>query len=131
MPMASFHQATAAWRQALFACESPEEPGVRYCRDLALHFLLRAVKSGPASADLLHPALSALAAYDAETKSELAKTLGAYVSTGCSQVECARRLHVHLNTLKYRLKRICGITGLDFKDQDELFYLQLSIALQQ
>ena len=30
MPMASFHQAPAAWRQGLFACESSEEPGVRW-----------------------------------------------------------------------------------------------------
>lgn len=131
MPIASIQQAPAAWRQALFASESSGEPDVRYCRDLALPFLLRAVKSEPASADLLHPALSTLAAYDTETKSELAKTLCAYVSAGCNQVECARQLHVHLNTLKYRLKRICEITGLDFKDQDELFYLQLSIALQE
>ena len=131
MPIASIQQAPAAWRQALFACVSSEEPGVRYCRDLALPFLLRAVKSEPASADLLHPALSTLAAYDAETKSELAKTLSTYVSTGCNQVECAHRLHVHLNTLKYRLKRISEITGVDFKNQDELFYLQLSIALDR
>ena len=131
MPIPSVHQAPAAWRQALFASESSAEPGVRYCRDLALPFLLRVVKSEPTSSDLLHPALSTLTAYDAESKSELAKTLGTYASTGCNQVECARQLHVHLNTLKYRLKRICEITGLDFKDQDELFYLRLSIALQQ
>lgn len=131
MPVASIHQAPAAWRQALFASESSEEPGVRYCRDLALPFLLRVLKNEPASADLLHPALSALATYDAESGSELATTLEAYVSLGCNQMECARQLHVHLNTLKYRLKRICEITGLDFKNQDELFYLQLSIALQE
>ncbi len=130
MSMASIRQAPAAWRQALFASESSDEPGVRFCRDLALPFLLRVLRNEPASADLLHPALSTLAAYDAETKSALVETLCAYVSTGCNQVECARRLHVHLNTLKYRLKRIYEMTGLDFKDQDDLFYLRLSIALQ-
>ena len=59
------------------------------------------------------------------------ETLAAYVASGCNQTECARTLHVHINTLKYRLKRICEITGLDFKDQDDLFYLRLSIALRE
>ena len=35
-------------------------------------------------------------------------------------------MHIHLNTLKYRLQRICEITGADLKDQEEVFYLQLS-----
>ena len=129
MPMASIRQASTAWRQALFACESSEEPGVRYCRDLALPFLLRVLKSEPASADLLHPALSTLAAYDAETHSDLLETLKAYAALGCNQTECARKLHVHINTLKYRLKRIEELTGLNFKDENDLFYLRLSIAI--
>ena len=131
MPIASVRLAPTAWRQALFASEATEEPGMRYCQDLALPFLLRVLRNEPATADLLHPALSTLATYDAESKSELVKTLDTYVSTGCNQVECARQLHVHLNTLKYRLKRISEMTGLDFKDQDELFYLRLSIALHE
>ena len=129
MPISDVTQAPAAWRQALFSCESSTEPGVRYCRDLALPFLLRTLMNEPATPDLLHPALSTLAAYDADTRSDLLATIVSYVASGCSQVECARQLHVHLNTLKYRLKRICELTGIDFKDQDELFYLRLSVAL--
>ena len=49
--------------------------------------------------------------------------------TGCNQMEYARELHVHINTLKYRLKRIGELTDLDFKEQGDLFYLRLSIEL--
>ena len=49
-----------------------------------------------------------------------------YLAAGCSQADTAARMHIHLNTLKYRLQRICEITGADFKDQEEVFYLQLS-----
>ena len=122
-------QAPTAWRQALFSCDSSAEPGVRYCRDLALPFLMRTLMNEPATPDLLHPALSTLAAYDADTHSDLLATIVSYVASGCSQAECSRQLHIHLNTLKYRLKRICELTGIDFKDQDELFYLRLSVAL--
>lgn len=129
MPMADVAQAPTAWRQALFSCDSSTEPGVRYCRDLALPFLMRTLMNEPATPDLLHPALSTLAAYDADTHSDLLATIVSYVASGCSQAECSRQLHIHLNTLKYRLKRICELTGIDFKDQDELFYLRLSVAL--
>ena len=129
MPMADVAQTPTAWRQALFSCDSSTEPGVRYCRDLALPFLMRTLMNEPTTPDLLHPALSTLAAYDADTHSDLLATIVSYVASGCSQAECSRQLHIHLNTLKYRLKRICELTGIDFKDQDELFYLRLSVAL--
>ena len=129
MPMAGIAPAAAAWRQALFSSESTAGPGVRYCRDLALPFLLKTLRDEPATADLLHPALATLAAYDEGARSDLPETLRTFVTTGCNQAECARRMHVHLNTLKYRLRRIEELTGLDLKDQDDLFYLRLSIEL--
>ena len=131
MPIASIVRAPAAWRQARFSSESAADPGVRYCRDLALPFLLETLRNEPATADLLHPALAALSTYDEGARSDLPQTLRTYVATGCNQAECARRLHVHLNTLKYRLRRIEELTGLDLKDQDDLFYLRLSIELEQ
>lgn len=130
MPMANVRQAQQAYRQASFACNAPEGAGVRFCRDLAMPFLLQVLESEPATQDLVHPAIARLAAYDSETSSDMLATLQAYVETGCSQVECAQTLHVHLNTLKHRLKRIADLTGIDFKNQDELFYLRLSFALQ-
>jgi len=38
-------------------------------------------------------------------------------------------MHIHLNTLKYRLKRITELTGVSFRDPSENFYLQLSLRL--
>ncbi len=129
MPMSDVRQAPRAYRQASFACEALGGAGVRYCSDLALPFFLQVLDAEPATHDLIHPALARLAAYDQETGSDMLATLNAYVNTGCNQVECARALHVHLNTLKYRLKRIVELCGIDFKDQNELFYLMLSIKL--
>lgn len=81
------------------------------------------------SAHLLHPALEILKKYDGENDTELFETLRAYVGTGCSQRDTAGLLHVHLNTLKYRLGRLRELTGVDFKNQEEVFYLWLSLRI--
>ena len=102
---------------------------MRHCSDLALPFFMRVLANEQAAHDLLHPALARVSAYDAETGSDMLETLRTYTDSGCNQVECARALHVHLNTLKYRLKRIVDLTGIDLKDQDELLYLRISMKL--
>ena len=129
MPVAGFGRVQSAYRQAVFARSSSPHAGIRYCRDLALPFLIGALRKEPVSHDLLHPALGALEGYDAENGTDLLETLRAYVETGYSQSETAHKLYVHLNTLKYRLKRIGELTGVDFKDRDTLFHIELSFRL--
>lgn len=59
---------------------------------------------------------------------ELLETLKAYLMNNCSIKETAAVLHVHINTLHYRLKRINELTGLSLKDTENLvsFYLSLN-----
>ena len=49
---------------------------------------------------------------------------------GCNQVEAAKSLFVHLNTLKYRLGRIAEIANVDFKDREVLFHIELSFRME-
>ena len=129
MPIPDLQAMSSAYRQALFACEVDDSPGIRFCQDLALRFLLSALKKDPAVHDMLHPSLRLLKAYDAKNATELLQTLEAYVENGCNQVTTAKQLFVHLNTLKNRMKRITEITGLNFKDFDQLFFVMLSLRL--
>lgn len=129
MPVVGLERAPIAMRQARFACGNTPEPGVRYCRDLVLPFLLRALREEPKMQDMLHPAISIIAHYDANHSTRLMETLKAYLDARYNQVEAAKRVHVHLNTFKYRLKRIEEISELDFKNRDEMLYLQLSFEL--
>lgn len=59
---------------------------------------------------------------------ELLETLEAYLETNLSIKETSKRLHIHINTLHYRLKRICELTGLSLKETQNLvtFYIALS-----
>lgn len=118
-----------ALSQALFALNASDGPGIRRCRDLALPYLLQTLREQEMSMHLLHPALELLDNYDRANHTELFHTLDVYTQTGCSQIDAANILHVHLNTLKYRLNRIRELTQANLKDQDELFYILLSFRL--
>ena len=119
MPVAGFDRVQSAYRQAMFALGTPPVAGIRHCRDLALPFLIGTLQKEPGM----------LENYDVENGADLLETLRVYVETGCNQSETAQKLYVHLNTLKYRLKRINEIAGVDFKDRDTLFHIELSFKL--
>ena len=92
-------------------------------------YLLQNLRNTPMSTHLLHPAIGILKKYDEGSETQLLETLRTYVRCGCRQAEAADKLHIHLNTLKYRLRRITELSGVDFKDYDEMLYIQLSLAM--
>lgn len=49
--------------------------------------------------------------YDAEHGSDLVGTLAAFLDASGSWHRCAEQLHVHVNTLRYRLQRVEQLTG--------------------
>jgi sugar diacid utilization regulator len=70
--------------------------------------------------------LGSLLDYDARKKAELVRTLTQYLEHGGNYDATAAELSVHKSTLKYRLQRIRDITGLELKDPDVHFNLQLA-----
>ena len=69
---------------------------------------------------LLGDATAAIAALETEVMRPLAdagptlvETLDAYLDSGGAIEACARKLFVHPNTVRYRLKRIADFTGRD------------------
>lgn len=129
MPVPHFALLYVAYQQCVFALNAAQGAGIRYCRDLALPCLLQNLRNDPMSANLIHPIIGILQKYDADYDTQLLMTLRTYIYNGCRQSETAQKLHVHLNTLKYRLRRISELSGVDFKDYDELLYIQLSLAM--
>ncbi|MGD6756168.1 PucR family transcriptional regulator [Streptomyces sp. BH105] len=49
--------------------------------------------------------------YDAAHGSELVATLSAFLDASGSWQRCAEQLHIHVNTLRYRLQRVEQLTG--------------------
>ncbi|WP_433684928.1 PucR family transcriptional regulator [Nocardia sp. CA-119907] len=58
---------------------------------------------------------------------ELLETLQIHISNNLNRQRTARRLHIHTNTVDYRLKRIGALTGLDPTANSGLWYLRSAL----
>ncbi len=59
----------------------------------------------------------------------LAETLSSYLQGGHSLEAAARELFVHSNTVRYRLRRVCDVTGWDPLIPREAFVLQTAMIV--
>jgi DNA-binding PucR family transcriptional regulator len=92
--------------------------------ELAFHDLLLANVAPQARRAFADQLLAPLHRYDAEHHSQLVHTLHTFLSCDCSWIRAAAKLHLHVNTLRHRIRRAEAITGrnLDhFTDRVDLF----------
>jgi DNA-binding PucR family transcriptional regulator len=80
---------------------------------------------------ILRETLSPLVDYDRAHRTELVATLRAYVDAGAGLTRSAGRLHVHPNTVAYRLRRIGELTGRDPSSMPDLQVLFLALRLHE
>ncbi len=101
--------------------------------DLGVYRLLVRLREAPELWTFYRETLSKIAAYDAKQGGdkkqggEFLKTLEAYFNNLGNLARTADALHVHRNTLLYRLGRIGEISGLDLDDPEEHFALWLAL----
>jgi hypothetical protein len=74
--------------------------------------------------------LDPLRAYDRRHRAELMPTLEAFLESDGSWTRCAARLHLHVNTLRYRVGRIEQLTGRDLSRLEDKvdFFLALRMS---
>lgn len=126
--------ANVAWRQADAALRlSPAATEGRVARfdDVIVPFVAEAAfaEPGERGSMLVPPRLRLLSEFDRRDGTELVRTLAAYLNCGRNVARAARALHVHKNSMYYRLQRISELAGIDVADERECFLLQLSLAL--
>jgi len=98
--------------------------------ELASHQLLLARVPADARDAFRVRLLGPLVAYDKAHDADLVRTLAEFLECGGSWSRCAERLHVHVNTLRYRISRVETLTGRDltrFEDRVD-FFLALRLA---
>ena len=71
-----------------------------------------------------------LIAHDEKQGGDLVATLDVFFSCHGNLSQTAAQLHIHRNTLTYRLDRIAAITRFDLGDPDARFSLQLALKLR-
>lgn len=95
--------------------------------DLGVYRLLVRLRETPELWTFYRETLARLAEYDQRQGAELLKTLEAYFNHLGNLRAASEALHVHRNTLLYRLERIKEISGMDLDNAEEHFALWLAL----
>ncbi|MFE1594167.1 PucR family transcriptional regulator [Nocardia sp. NPDC058705] len=95
--------------------------GVHRFSDFALEYQLS--RPGPAR-EYLRTLLEPLSVHP-----ELLDTLRCHVANDLNRRKTARMLHLHTNTVDYRIRRIAALTGLDAKRCPDLWYLRSALVV--
>ncbi len=77
--------------------------------------------------DLLGP-LALLERHDEEQHTDYLRTLAAFLDYPGAPTRAARSIHLHPNTLRYRMNRLVDLTGLDLENATVRLALQLQLA---
>jgi PucR family transcriptional regulator, purine catabolism regulatory protein len=96
--------------------------------DLGLYRLLYALQPLPELRDFRDAALARLRSKD--RGGVLLLTLGAYLATNGSPTDTAERLHLHRNTVLYRLGRIEDVLQVDLRDAEARLSLHLALKIE-
>lgn len=107
-----------------------QAPGVATMADVQTSVMLLHVRDELARhPELKHPELSRLIAHDNQRGTDLASTLLAWLEAGQNVALAAEHLHVHPNTLRYRLRRIREIAPINLDDPDHRLATWLELRL--
>lgn len=98
--------------------------------ELASHVLLLPFVPDDVRRAFTSRLLDPLHDYDRRHRAELVATLETFLASDGSWTRCANRLHLHVNTLRYRVGRIEQLTGRDLaRLEDKLdFFLALRMS---
>lgn len=114
--------------EAIIACEAgrvKNEPTALYGQ-IGTYKLLLQINNRDVLKKFYQETIAPLQKYDYERKGELLRTLVSYVKNQGDIKKTAEELYQHVNTVRYRLHRICKLWN---KEKDSLeFYENLSIA---
>ena len=125
-PRSELEDAPDAHAEALLARDSlGAMGGVTSVSDLStLDYLLR--RPDDTVSRLIRPRVRAFFAEDMAGDGTYGDTLQAYIQHDLNAREAARELHIHVNTMYYRLDRIAERTGCDLRCVSEVIELLLA-----
>ena len=98
--------------------------GVVTSDEIYTHDLLLATMPDDVRRSFAARLLDPLFDYDRRYRSELVRTLATFLECTGSWHACADRLHIHVNTVRYRIRRVEELTGRDLSsmaDRVDLF----------
>ncbi len=123
----AWHEAGSARRLA--ALRGSTSISVVTSDEVASHELLLATVPVSVLRSFRERLLGPLVAYDDRHRAELLPTLREFLACSGSWNACAAKMYVHVNTVRYRIRRIEDLTGRDLSSLDDQvdFFLALRI----
>ena len=92
-------------------------------------FLLELAEVESLRPHLQHGKVAALARYDAESGTAYVETLRAFLDALGDMTLASKQVHVHRNTFRYRMQRLCELVSLDLEDPVERLVAELQLRL--
>jgi DNA-binding PucR family transcriptional regulator len=123
----ALHEAGSARRLA--ALHGTAAVSVVTSDEVASHELLLATVPASVLRSFRQRLLGPLLAYDDQHRAELLPTLREFLACSGSWNACAAKMYVHVNTVRYRIRRIEELTGRNLSSLDDQvdFFLALRI----
>ena len=87
--------------------------------EVASHVLLLATLPDDVRRTYSHRVLGAVLDHDRRTHADLLTTLQAFLACSCSWTRTAESLHLHVNTVRYRIERVEQLTGRDLSSLED------------
>ncbi|MEV4249966.1 helix-turn-helix domain-containing protein [Streptosporangium canum] len=110
----------------------PAGPAVASLRDTHTRVVLAHLADELARhPELRHPGIDAMVEHDRTRRTDYVMSITAWLDAVGNVGEAARRLTVHPNTLKYRLRRARDLFGIDLDHPDDRLSCWLQLRLQQ
>ncbi|EGL82370.1 putative transcriptional regulator, PucR family [Caldalkalibacillus thermarum TA2.A1] len=100
-------------------------------QDLGIYQFLDVIADKRKRDGSVNHALQKLYAYDQQHNSQLVKTLDVYLNKDTNLNETAKALHIHVNTLNYRLKRIAEIGEINLSDPNQKMMLYIDLKINK
>jgi purine catabolism regulator len=99
--------------------------------DLGVYRVIARVEDRETLESFRREYLGPLEEYDDRHTAELVDTLEGFFACNGNHARAAEMLHLHRNTLLYRLDRIQALTGRDLSDAENRLSLQLALKIRR
>ncbi len=112
-------------RTGKYQAERALEVGRRYIpaenmysyRDFVLENMMSYVRESIDPLNYLHPSIEILRLYDQKNGTAYLQTLRIYINSMCNHSKTIAKMHIHRNTLLYRLNKIQELCGISLEDE--------------
>ena len=126
----SFNKAFLDAKISLEICYGEKKLGYRNIyHNTSIYRLLSILSNDNDAQEIIMNIIGSLIEHDSENKLDLINTFKIYVENKGNVSQTARALHLHRQSLLYRLKRIEEITKLSLDNADDIFLLELCVRL--